>query len=128
MLGGAVDDAAVVVPVAEDCCACLEEVGYCFSGFWENVRRCGVYGGKGGKGGGLDLHGLPSVCAKEEVDDVVVHVGLAFEVAVDHLADGGCAVCKSIWIIRFVPSLCGLRMGVWMVEHTRESHNLDLLS
>ena len=39
-----------------------------------------------------DLHCLPAVGAEEEVDGVVVHFELGFEVRVDHLADGGGAV------------------------------------
>lgn len=72
----------MVVAVADDGGAGGEEGGD--AGAAE--VRLGIGNGEG------NVRGFPAVGTEEEVDNVVVHVDVAFQVGVNHLANGRCSV------------------------------------
>ncbi len=41
---------------------------------------------------GGDSHCLPPVCTEEQVNDMVVHLNLALQVAINHLANWRCSI------------------------------------
>lgn len=49
---------------------------------------------RGQKEKGKTLRCLPPVGAEKQVDDMIVHIDLALQVRVDHLANWRCAVCR----------------------------------